>query len=82
MQSRLTTRGALALGVVALVGTAACPSGEPLADIRFNAESDRLYLEGTGCITPSDIYGSRAINADLPLKAVHENGTESEAETG
>lgn len=60
----------------------ACPANSELPSLRFNAETDRLYLEGSGCITPSDIFASKNATPDLPIKALTEDGDESDVETG
>lgn len=61
----------------------ACSASDPQASVRFNSESDRLYLEGTGCITPSEIYQMKlSVNPLIPIKAVTEAGLSSVNETG
>lgn len=73
----------LALAVPSQRTAHACTDDEPKATIRFNVASDRLYLEGTGCITPSDIYAQKvAGDTNLSIKAVTEGGETATTETG
>lgn len=60
----------------------ACDAGDPVATVRYNIESDRLYLEGSGCITPRDIFAAKNLSASIPIKAITEDGEESDEETG
>lgn len=60
--SRSMPLGAAAVVAAGLLATAAeaCDySKEAKASLRFNINTDRLYLEGSGCITPSDIYKAK-----------------------
>lgn len=81
-------RRTLSVALLALVSMAdratnACPTDEPRATPRFNVDSDRLYLEGEGCITPSQIYEAKLANdSSIPIKAVEEDGQNSVNETG
>lgn len=73
----------LALAVPSQRTAHACTDDEPRATIRFNVASDRLYLEGSGCITPSDIYAQKvAGDSNLSIKAVTEDGETAANETG
>lgn len=64
-------------------GTLACSDDVPKASVRFNVASDRLYLEGSGCITPSDIYAEKqSTNSLIPIKAVTKTGATATNETG
>lgn len=76
--------GLLALSAaLAPLGARACEADDPLPTIRYNEGSDRLYLEGSGCITPRDIYAAKnGTTNPLPIKAITEDGEESEEETG
>ncbi|CAM9266103.1 unnamed protein product, partial [Hapterophycus canaliculatus] len=90
--------GVLAAGLAALaVVTDACDyTVDPIASIRFNIETDRLYLEGGGCITPSDIYAAKLapvsdtdgntltdLEADsIPIRPITKEGENSVNETG
>lgn len=60
----------------------ACPADSELAEIRFNVGSDRLYLEGSGCITLPDIFAAKNSTPEIPLKAQTKSGEESDVETG
>lgn len=63
----------------------ACPADGEVASVRFNVESDRMYLEGSGCITPSEIFALKntsSDSSDLPIKAQTAAGEESDEETG
>lgn len=82
-----TRRGVWAVCLMALrlgnFGARACTEGEAKATVRFNVASDRLYLEGTGCVTPSDIYAEKqSTNSLIPIKAVTKEGATSTNETG
>lgn len=72
-----------ALAGLARHATKACLAGEAQATVRFNVASDRLYLEGAGCITPSMIYAEKlASDTSIPIKAVTAAGASSVNETG
>lgn len=89
---------AAAAGLAALAGvTDACDyTVDAKASLRFNIETDRLYLEGGGCITPSDIYATKLANvsdtdgntltaleaASIPIKPITKDGENSVNETG
>lgn len=49
----------VAAGLLATVAEACDYTTEAKASLRFNIGTDRLYLEGSGCITPSDIYNAK-----------------------
>lgn len=63
-------------------GTEACEAGDTLATIRYSAQSDRLYLEGSGCVTPRDIFAAKNASGDIPIEAVTADGEISAVETG
>lgn len=66
----------------------ACPEDEQTADVRFNVASNRLYLEGEGCITPTQIYEMKLSSSNdtdnyyIPIKAVTKDGEDAENITG
>lgn len=66
----------------------ACPENEQTASVRFNVDSNRLYLEGEGCITPTQIYEMKLSSSNdtdnyyIPIKAVTMDGQDSENITG
>ena len=78
------------LVLVGLLGHSiyACSEDERTASVRFNVASDRLYLEGEGCITPSQIYAQKLSSTNdsenffIPIKALTKAGDESVDETG
>lgn len=89
---------AAGLGLAALFGVSdACDyTVEAKASLRFNSDTDRLYIEGSGCITPSDIYqtklspvsdtdGNTLTQAEaeaIPIKPITKDGDPSVNETG
>lgn len=90
--------GVLAAGLAALAVVAdACDyTVDAKASLRFNIETDRLYLEGGGCITPSDIYAAKLAPvsdtdgntlteleaAAIPIRPITKEGLNSVNETG
>lgn len=94
-------RRAAAVGLVAAAGVAALGEAcdytvDAKASLRFNIETDRLYLEGGGCITPSDIYLAKLTNVTefdgntltaeeaeaIPITPITKDGEFSDEETG
>lgn len=87
---------AACLAALAGVGHACDYTVDKKASIRFNIGTDRLYLEGGGCITPSEIYAAKLANVTetdgntltaeealaIPLKPITKAGEESDTETG
>eukprot|EP00903_Cladosiphon_okamuranus_P014539 g13486.t1 len=95
---RAAPLGIVAAGLAALasVGHACDYTVEKKASLRFNIETDRLYLEGGGCITPSDIYQAKlspvsdtdgnTLTAEeaerIPIKPITKGGEPAVNETG
>lgn len=66
------------------------------ASLRFNIETDRLYIEGGGCMTPSEIYKAKLAPVsdldgntltaeealEIPVKPITQAGGPSVNETG
>lgn len=89
-------RSLLSLAALVLVVDACDYTVYDKASLRFNMNTDRLYLEGGGCITPSDIYQAKLTPvsdtdgntltedeaAALPIKPITVDGEASVNETG
>lgn len=89
---------AAGLGLASLVAVSdACDyTVDRKASLRFNSNTDRLYIEGGGCITPSDIYQAKlspvsdsdgntltqAEAEEIPIKPITQDGEPSVNETG
>lgn len=95
---RAAPLGIVAVGLAALAGVGhACDfSVDQKASLRFNIETDRLYLEGGGCITPSEIYKAKlapvsdtdgnTLTAEeaesIPIRPITKDGEPAVNETG
>lgn len=74
-----TAAAAAAVGLLA-VAEACDYTVQAKASLRFNIGTDRLYLEGSGCITPSDIYKAKLSPAASANDANNPDLREEEAE--
>lgn len=76
-------RAAVAVAGLTTRAVRGCGADEERATVRFNVNSDRLYLEGAGCITPSQIYEVKLANdSNIPLRPMTKGGKATENETG